>query len=265
MAVQYGKLIKQPRNTAFKESTVTQAPEDFTGADFASDPRRRLLLRALAAGALVGGSGWAHADFFGARPRKLPAGKSIFEIDGNVLINGRRATRDTLIQAGDVIETSSDGKLVGVIGSDALIVRPQSRVEIGGAARGLFRLVSGAMLSVFGKRYDTYEIRTPVATIGIRGTGVYAEADADKSYVCLCYGSAALTPLSRPEESQLLTTTHHDAPMYLYRDAVEGRYVQPAPFLNHTDLELMTLEALVGRTVPFAVSEDPYASPRREY
>ncbi len=236
-----------------------------------ADPRRRLLMRGLAAGWLLGGSGWATtaaADYFGSRPRKLPAGKSIFEISGQVRINGSRAHRDSLIRPGDVIETDRDGSLVGVIGSDALIIRPQSRVEIGGAAdaaRGFFRLVSGAMLSVFGKRDELYEIRTPVATIGIRGTGAYFEADADRSYVCLCYGTADLTPLARPHEQQRLTTTHHDAPMFLYRDAVEGRCMQPAPFYDHTDLELMTLEALVGRTVPFAVADDPYASPRREY
>ncbi len=233
-----------------------------------SDPRRRLLLRALAAGWLVGGSGWARADTFGARPRKLPQGKSIFELDGKVLINGVRATRDSRIQPGDVIETGSDGRLVGVIGSDALIVRPQSRLEIGaaaGATRGFFRLVNGAMLSVFGKRDDTYEIRTPAATIGIRGTGVYTEADADKSYVCLCYGKAQLTPVTRPEEAELLSTTHHDAPRFLFRDPVQGKCLTPAPFFNHTDLELMALEALVGRSVPFWVSEDPYATPRRDY
>lgn len=236
--------------------------------DLDADPRRRLLLRALAAGVLAGGSGWAQAEVFGARPRKLPQGKSIFEIDGNVRINGVRASRDTLIRPGDVIETDSDGRLVGVIGADALIVRPRSRVEIGGAAgaaRSFFKLVNGAMLSVFGKREDAYEIRTPVATIGIRGTGVYTEADAGKSYVCLCYGTAQLTPLAAPEQKEVLTTTHHDAPRYLYQDAVEGRRLAPAPFINHTDLELMALEALVGRTVPFWVAEDPYAAPRREY
>lgn len=233
-----------------------------------ADPRRRLLLRALASGWLLGGSGWAMpiaADTFGTVPRKLPQGKSIFELDGDVRINGRRASRDTLIHPGDVIETGSDGRLVGVIGADALIIRPQSRLEIGGGARSFFRLVSGAMLSVFGKREERYEIRTPVATIGIRGTGVYTEADQDKSYVCLCYGTADMTPLARPEESEVLTTSHHDAPRFLYRDAVAGHCMAPAPFYNHSDLELMTLEALVGRKVPFKVAEDPYASPRREY
>ena len=93
------------------------------GPDIDSDPRRRLLLRGLAAGWLVGGTGWVggvHADVFGAVPRKLPAGKSIFEIDGDVRINGKRARRDTLIVPGDVIETGSDGRLVGVIACTGL-------------------------------------------------------------------------------------------------------------------------------------------------
>lgn len=233
-----------------------------------ADPRRRWLLQALAAGWLVGPTAIARADTFGARPRKLAQGQHIFEIDGDVRVNGKRATRETPIVAGDVIETGSDGRLVGVIGSEALILRRQSRLEIGGSAavaRRFFRLVNGAMLSVFGKRDDPYEIRTPVATIGIRGTGVYTEADAEKSYVCLCYGTAELTPVAKPAERETLTTTHHDAPRYLYSDAVKGRMMGEAPFLNHTDLELMALEALVGRSVPFWVPEDPYASPRREY
>jgi hypothetical protein len=245
--------------------------QGFIGGDFESDPRRRLLLRGLAAGWLAGGAGWsgaALADLFGAVPRKLPSGTSIFELDGNVRINGQRARRDAVLKPGDVIETDSDGRLVGVIGSDALIVRPQSRLEIGGAAgsaRSFFRLVSGAMLSVFGKRDDLYEIRTPVATIGIRGTGVYTEADTEKSYVCLCYGTAELKPLAKPEEAMLLTTRHHDAPQFLYAEEVDGHCMAAAPIHNHTDLELMMLEALVGRTVPFTVADDPYAVPRRDY
>lgn len=246
-------------------SNVSVPPSTNPEADLHADPRRRLLLRALGAGWLVGGTGWVQADTFGSIPRKLPAGQSIFEIDGRVLVNGKRASRDTVLKFGDVVETGSDGRLVGVIGSDALILRPQSRVEIGGAARSLFRLVTGAMLNVFGKRSDRYEIHTPVATIGIRGTGAYIEADAEKSYVCLCYGTADLTPINQPEQRQILTTTHHDQPMFLYGDAVAGKHIAPAPFYNHTDLELMTLEALVGRTVPFSVPVDPYAIPREGY
>lgn len=234
------------------------------------DPRRRLLLKALAAGWLLGGSGWsaaAPAGLFGSRPRKLPPGRSIFELEGEVAVNGRKASRDTLLAPGDVIETGRGGRLVGVIGQDALIVRAQSRVELGAAGRGarsLFRLVTGAMLTVFGPRDAEYEVSMPLATIGIRGTGLYLEAAPERGYLCLCYGRAWVTPSGAPGEAFEAVSTHHDMPKYLLPEAQGGSAVQAAPFVDHSDLELMLLEALVGRTVPFVVGDDPYETPRRQ-
>lgn len=233
------------------------------------DPRRRLLLKALAAGWLTGGGGWsvaAPAGVLGARPRKLPPGRSIFELDGEVSVNGRRAGLDTVLKSGDVIETGRNGRLVGVVGQDALIVRARSRVELGAAGRGarsLFRLVTGAMLNVFGPRDEEYRVTTPLATIGIRGTGLYLESEAERSYLCLCYGRAHVTPEGAPAQAFEAVSAHHDMPKYILAEAEAGKAVQAAPFINHTDLELIMLEALVGRTVPFAVADDPYAAPRR--
>jgi hypothetical protein len=45
----------------------------------------------------------------------------------------------------------------------------------------------------------------------------------------------------------------------------EGKNIRPAPFINHTDQELMLIEALVGRTPPFVFAGDEYSAPRREY
>lgn len=234
------------------------------------DGRRRFLLKALAAGWLTGGSGWslqAAAGPFGSRPQKLPPGRSLFELDGEVAINGRTARRDSLLAEGDVIETGRDGRLVGVIGQDALIVRQQSRVELGAAGRGarsLFRLVTGAMLGVFGPRDAEYRVSMPLATIGIRGTGLYLEAAPERGYLCLCYGRAWVTPSGAPDEAFEAVSTHHDMPKILLPEAQDGSAVRAAPFVDHSDLELRLLEALVGRTVPFEVGDDPYETPRRE-
>lgn len=234
------------------------------------DLRRRFLLKALAAGWLTGGTGWslaAPAGVLGALPQRLPPGRSVFELDGEVLINGRAARRDSRLVPGDVIETGRDGRLVGVIGQEALIVRPQSRVELGAAgdaARSLFRLAQGALLAVFGPRNEEYRVQTPMATIGIRGTGLYLEAEPERSYLCLCYGRAQVTPLGAPDQAFEAISSHHDMPKYILPSSRDGQAVLAAPFINHSDLELMILEALVGRTVPFSVAEDPYAAPRRK-
>lgn len=233
--------------------------------------RRQFLLRALATGALVGGSGWqfeALAAVLGKVPGKLPEGKSVFELSGEVTVNGAPATAQTAIRPGDTLRTGKNGLLIAAIGSDAILLRGNTEMEIAPAraARGFFRLVTGAMLAVFGPRQDTYDVRTPIATIGIRGTGVYAESDPEKTYLCTCYGQTQLAAVDDPGAGETIRAVHHDAARYILARADAGRRIVPAPFINHTDLELMTLEALVGREVPFSLSETgEYLGPRREY
>lgn len=234
--------------------------------------RRKFLLRALALGWLAGGSGWsvpALAQAFGQRPKKLPEGKSIFELRGEVLVNGQRATLATILKPTDSVRTGPAARLIGVIGQDVVMLRENSELRMGRdagqAARSFFRLVTGAMLSVFGTRNERFEIRTPTATIGIRGTGVYTEADTEKSYVCTCYGLTELSANADPGATEQIKATHHDAARYILATPDQGRRIVPAPFINHDDLELMTLEALVGREVPFAIPSDQYERPRREY
>jgi hypothetical protein len=242
--------------------TVTDEPID--------DPRRTFLLRALTLGWLVGGSGWqfdALAGVFGELPSRLPAGRSIFSLSGEVLIDGQPATRDSVIGEDAHIRTGAGAALVGVVGRDALILRANSELQLSGArsARRVFRLVTGAMLSVFGRREQTLDIRTPTATIGIRGTGVYTEADDEKTYVCTCYGRTLIEAADDPAAREDISARHHDAPRWVLAKPQNGRRIVPAAFQWHTDLELMTLEALVGREVPFQLEGMHYRGPRREY
>ena len=48
-------------------------------------------------------------------------------------------------------------------------------------------------------------------------------------------------------------------------DQPSGRAIRPAPFINHTDQELMLIETLVGRTPPFVFPKSDYTGPRRNY
>ena len=55
------------------------------------------------------------------------------------------------------------------------------------------RLLTGSLLSVFGERgaNQALSVNTSTATIGIRGTGIYMEAEPDLTYLCTCYGTVA--------------------------------------------------------------------------
>lgn len=110
-----------------------------------------------------------------------------------------------------------------------------------------------------------FDLNAPTVTVGIRGTGVYAAADPDKTYLCTCYGRVDLTATADPNATETIQSRHHDAARYIYAQPVNGKLIAPAPFIDHTDLELMTLEALVGREVPFALGDKDYQAPRRDY
>lgn len=237
------------------------------------DPkRRRLLLQALASGffsgGLVGRCAFA-ADVFSRRPSKLPEGQSIYRISGDVRVNGNTADLKTRIGPNDTLETAKDGEIVFVVGRNAFVQRGSTRVVLQGAPRqsalidGL-RLLTGALLSVF-PRGRPLALTTPTATIGIRGSGAYLESDPERTYFCTCYGIADIAAANDPQSTDTVAAKHHDRPVYILRDGQPGQNIRSAPFVNHTDQELMLIETLVGRTVPFVFPKDDYRAPRRKY
>ena len=48
-------------------------------------------------------------------------------------------------------------------------------------------------------------------------------------------------------------------------DGPVGSRIREAPFINHTDLELILLEELVGREPPIGIAGVDYSAPRRGY
>ena len=73
--------------------------------------------------------------------------------------------------------------------------------------------------------------------------------DPDGVYFCLCYGEA-LVEGPGMASGRLVRTTHHEEPLLLHDDGTSMR-IENGPFRNHTDAELIMLEALVGREPPF--------------
>ena len=228
------------------------------------DPlRRNLLVRMLAAGAFVA-TGIGCTEVVGRRPQPLPPGRSIYRLENGARVNGERATESTLIAAGDEVETDAGG-LVFVVGDAAFYARPRSRIRIGESGDGRIldglMLLRGAVLSVFGG--GAYRLQTPHAVVGIRGTGVYAQVEDNQDYICTCYGSVAIEARADSSSREEITSVHHDAPRYVLAAGASGQLVQPAPFKDHTDDELILLEALVGREPPLSVLSSGYSIPRR--
>lgn len=208
------------------------------------------------------------AQVFGDIPSELGGDESIFELQGKVLVNGKQAVMTTVIKADALIETGSNSFIIFRVGKDAHILRENSHMQLEGsnALEAGLHLITGKLLSVFGKRESgkKHNLRTSTATIGIRGTGVYAESDKDKSYLCTCYGSTKIQSNIEPNQSEIVTTTHHDSPRFILQNPEQGKLIIPAPVFNHTDEELALIEAIVGRQSPISAIQG-YKRPRRGY
>ncbi len=217
--------------------------------------RRRWLLRAagsLGAAAIPGAIRQALAM------GEKPAAPGLYKVEGEVRVNGRLADAGQLVRPGDVIETGPRSQAIFVAGRDAYLLRAGSRLETAGREMLIetLRIVTGKLLSVLGP--GARRIETPTATVGIRGTGIYVEAEPERTYVCTCYGIADIQANDKPELRETVQTTHHDQPRYVYGKSMPSiRMIEGAPVINHTDAELVMLEALVGRRPPFLDSGAP--------
>ena len=213
--------------------------------------RRRWLSR-------VGASALAAqlAAQFAVLRQALAAGsveKGVHRLRGDVRVNGVPAKEGMDVKAGDVVTTGPGSEVVFVTGKDAFLVRANSRVEAQGTAGALalagLRVVTGAVLSVFSPG-ERKRLSTPTATIGIRGTAVYLEAEDARTYVCTCYGEAEIVSAMDPAARETVRTQHHEQPRYVMGMGAP-QMIMGAPVVNHTDAELTMLENLVGRWPPF--------------
>jgi hypothetical protein len=215
-----------------------------------SKARRRALVALLGAGAgLPGALQLALAQSSGTQ--------GLRRVRGEVTINGRPAAEGDPVHAGDAVVTGKRSLAVFVVGGDAFLMRDNSRAELSGkeVALDALRLITGKLLGVFQSGRNR-RIATPTATIGIRGTGCYTEAQDARTYFCLCYGTADVASENGDAKTGY-STTHHESPRYIYNDGRKDAIV-PASALNHTDSELIMLEALVGRKPPAQFFDDPF-------
>ncbi|MBM3391208.1 MAG: hypothetical protein FJY34_04430 [Betaproteobacteria bacterium] len=214
--------------------------------------RRETLLKLAATGAL-GAGGILGLVREALSAGNLPATPGFRRLKGPVGVDATRASIGLNIKPGQTVMTGEGGEAVYVIGPDAFLQREKTKVtfeESGGVQ--VMRIVTGKVLSVFGKPRDRQRnltLATTTATIGIRGTGCYIEAEDARTYFCLCYGEAEVTPKGDPKQKETIQTKHHDHPIYIHASGT--RMIVPATVINHTDAELTLLENSVGRWPPF--------------
>jgi ribosomal protein S4 len=167
--------------------------------------------------------------------------------NGDVLVNGKKVTKNTVIKIGDFIETKKNSKLKFNIGADAFMAKGKSKFKLQND-KGVktLNVIAGGVLAVFKKGGGNHAVKTPNMTAGIRGTGVYLTHDEhdEKSYFCTCYGE---TELHTHKVQQNLKATHHNM-LWVKKD---GSTKPEMSMMGHDDEDLRELEAFVGRVPEF--------------
>lgn len=212
---------------------------------------RRATLKQLAALGVLGPAGISGLIQEALAAGDMPTVSGINRLEGTATVNGTAAKVGTPVKAGDRVATGKKSMAVVVVGGDAFLLRESTEITVQGVAEALdtIALLSGKVLSVFSKRKSTkLNVQTRAGTIGIRGTGMYLEDHGTRTYFCLCYGEAAIE--GKGMAPRIIKTDHHESPVWLDASG-DAMKVEPGPFLNHTDDELIMLEALTGRRPPF--------------
>ncbi len=189
---------------------------------------------------------------------KVPTVPGVQDFSGVFRINGTAAGIGQIVKPGDIATTGPGASAIIVIGVHAYLLDENSEIEFypeyfseddDGTISGTLKVISGAMLAVFGKT-DNTSITTPFVILGIRGTGVYVNTNTERTYACVCYGRAVLSSVETGQLLETVTTTHHESPRYIYPPGAPIA-IEKAPVIDHSDAELRLLESLVHRKPPF--------------
>lgn len=209
---------------------------------------RRAWLKRIAAGGTLAGGGIVALIGRALANGDLGGRQGVVQLEGTATVNGRPAKVGTAVEVGQRVATGPGSHAVIVLGKDAFLLRDDTSIETRGASGVLSELLvsTGKILSVFSRK--PLSIRAAYATIGIRGTGCYIEVAPAEVYFCLCYGEAVVQGPGMADK--LVKTTHHEMPLLLHEDRA-AMQADKAKFRNHTDVELVMLESLVGREPPF--------------
>jgi hypothetical protein len=199
----------------------------------------------------------------------VPIKAGVQEFVGDVRLNGRPVGVGQVVRPGDVCMTGAESSCVIVLGEHVYLLRETSEVEFypelfeeaaaDASLSGTIKMAAGAMLAVFGKTDTT--IVTPMATIGIRGTACYTSIEPERTYACVCYGTADLASAVSGQALETVFSRHHDMPRYIYGPDSPVS-IEQATVIDHSDAELRMLEALVNRIPPF---DAPGAPPYTRY
>ena len=116
------------------------------------------------------------------------------DISGKVQINRIAAKQGDSVKAGDEIVTEKNSKAVVLYADEVYQIRENTTFVLPSGVNkdNTSNLVKGSVLAAFTPGKPRKMKIGGLATLSIRGTGIYARTDNEGVHYCLCYGHSNL-------------------------------------------------------------------------
>jgi hypothetical protein len=179
-------------------------------------------------------------------------------LEGDVEVNGAFVDIGTQVEVGDIVRTGSDGFAEVVFNRRNIFrIGPDTRATLRlTGSRPSIDLDRGSVTAVFerlqriGGNNPSFEIRTPTAVGGVRGTSFFVKVEGPNStYVCACNGTLQV-PL-QGSTSLNITGTHHRAYRFVKNERGEAD-VSTAALEHHGDEDLESLAEKIDHEIPWS-------------
>lgn len=173
-------------------------------------------------------------------------------VQGKASVDGKPAAIGAVVANKSKIETGANASL-DLVFDDRNIIRIAQNslvvLDFNASSKSL-DLQKGAATSVLKKLEklsgkDSFTLKTPLATAGVRGTSfcVWVSQDGGETYICACNGSVNTLDAKGGQE-ELLESAHHVARIY----SKDGNGISkvPATMLHHDDDSVQAVATQIG-------------------
>ena len=175
----------------------------------------------------------------------------IQKLEGKVLINKVSAIKGAAVKSADEITTLSNSKAVVLYENEVYQIRENTTFILPSSSSkdNTSNLVTGSVLAAFTPGKPRKMKIGGLATLSIRGTGIYARTDNQGVHYCLCYGQSTLASHDHSVDLDTISKFHKD--LIVLKDGDIRKPKMTERKLDHTSRENIELEKLLNRPSPF--------------
>jgi len=175
----------------------------------------------------------------------------IQRIEGKVLLNKKPASQGALVKSADEITTLPNSKAVVLYEDEVYQIRENTTFILPSGINkdNTSNLVTGSVLAAFTPGKPRKMKIGGLATLSIRGTGIYARTDNEGVHYCLCYGHSTLASHDHSVDLDTASKFHKDLIVLKDGNIRTPKFTERK--LDHTSRENIELEKLLNRPSPF--------------